>query len=111
MVEYLPLHVRGFASGVVILANWVAAAAVTGLYLSYVDLVKPWFAWWTFSIINLGGMVFVVLFVVETKGNSLEKIQETLTGRFCFCSRKQIYKYYAVGDIGKSLDNERTEND
>ena len=89
MSEYLPLHVRGFASGVVIVANWSAAAAVTGLYLSYANLVKPWFAWWTFSIINLGGLVFVLLFVVETKGKSLEKIQEAMTQRFHFCSSKE----------------------
>ena len=89
MSEYLPLYVRGFASGIVIAANWATGAAVTGIYLSYANLVKPWFAWWTFSIINLGGLVFVLLFVVETKGKSLEKIQETMIQRFRFCSRQR----------------------
>ena len=105
MSEYLPLHVRGVASGVVIVANWAAAAAVTGLYLSYVNLVKPWFAWWTFSIINLSGLVFVLLFVVETKGKSLEKIQDAVMQQFRFCSRKTVYKYYAVGDLRSDVDN------
>ena len=75
LTEYLPLHIRGTASGIVILANWLAAALVTGLYLSYADLVKPWFAWWTFALINLFGLLFVVAFVVETKGKSLEEVQ------------------------------------
>ena len=88
--EYLPLHVRGFASGVVIVAHWATAAAVTGLYLSYANLVKPWFAWWTFSIINLGGLVFILLFVVETKGKSLEKIQEAMVQRFHFCYQRTM---------------------
>ena len=104
MSEYLPLHVRGFASGVVIVANWAAAASVTGLYLSYANLVKPWFAWWTFSIINLGGLVFVLLFVVETKGKSLEKIQEAMMHRFRFCSRRTANKYYVVCDIKNGND-------
>ena len=95
--EYLPLHVRGLATSVVIVANWMSSVAVTGLYLSYADLVKPWFAWWTFSLINFGGLVFIVIFVVETKGKSLEDIQETMSDRFHFCSKRRAYKYHAVG--------------
>lgn len=104
MAEYLPLHVRGVASGAVILANWVAATAVTGLYLSYAELVKPWFAWWTFSIINLGGLVFVILFVVETKGKSLEKIQDSMTNRFNLCCQKTTHRY-SVGDVKSVVEN------
>ena len=98
MSEYLPLQVRGFASGVVIVAHWAAAAAVTGLYLSYANLVKPWFAWWTFSIINLGGLVFVLLFVVETKGKPLEKIQEAMVQRFHFCCKIKMAADTNYGD-------------
>ena len=102
--EYLPLHVRGFASGVVILANWSTAVAVTGLYLSYSNFVKPWFAWWTFSIINCAGMVFVIIFVVETKGKSLETIQESMMSRFRFCHQRTV-KYNAVSEDRNTLDD------
>ena len=96
--EYLPLHVRGLATSVVIVANWTSSVAVTGLYLSYANLVNPWFAWWTFSLINFGGLVFIVIFVVETKGKALEDIQETMSDRFHFCSKRRAYRYHAVGD-------------
>lgn len=109
--EYLPLHVRGFATSVVIVANWTSSVAVTGLYLSYASLVKPWFAWWTFSLINLFGLVFVVIFVVETKGKSLEDIQETMRDRFHFCSKRKSYKYHAVVDVRNGSDSsERAVN-
>lgn len=103
MSEYLPLHVRGFASGVVILANWVAGAIVTGVYLSYANLVKPWFAWWTFSLINLGGMVFVLIFIMETKGKSLETIQETFMDHIRFCPRRRVS--YTTDELLNNLDD------
>ena len=73
--EYLPLRIRGTASGIATFVNWGTAAIVTGFYLDYAEQVKPWFAWWTFSVFNLAGIVFVVIFVFETKGKSLEEIQ------------------------------------
>jgi len=43
--------------------------------------VTPWFAWWSFAIINLTSVVFVVLCVFETKGKSLEEIQSRYEGK------------------------------
>ena len=74
--EYLPLQVRGIAGGIVVAANWSAAAIITGSFLSYSEHVRPWFAWWSLSVINLVGFLVIVIFVVETKGKSLEDVQE-----------------------------------
>lgn len=82
--EYLPLQVRGLAGSVVLAANWSTAAVINGFFLSYCDLVGPWFAWWTFSIINLMGFVVILLSVVETKGKSLEEMQEKFKSYTCF---------------------------
>ena len=72
--ELIPLRVRGVGSGIATLVNWSTAAIVTGFYLDYAEKVKPWFAWWTFSVLNLLAVLFVVFFVSETKGKSLEEI-------------------------------------
>ena len=74
--ELIPLRVRGVGSGIATLVNWSTAAIVTGFYLDYAEKVKPWFAWWTFSVLNLLAVLFVVFFVFETKGKTLEKIHD-----------------------------------
>ena len=72
--ELIPLRVRGVGSGIATLVNWSITAIITGFYLDYAQKVMPWFAWWTFSVLNLLAILFVVFFVSETKGKSLEEI-------------------------------------
>ena len=74
--ELIPLRVRGVGSGIATLVNWATAAIVTGFYLDYAERVKQWFAWWTFSVLNVVAILFVVIFVFETKGKSLEEIHD-----------------------------------
>ena len=85
--ELIPLRVRGVGSGIATLVNWSTAAIVTGFYLDYAEKVKPWFAWWTFSLLNLLAVLFVVFFVSETKGKSLEEINDRY--------KKQARKYHS----------------
>ena len=79
--ELLPLSVRGVASGYVMFTNWSVAAIVSGSYLPYSNLVRPWFTMWTFSLINLVGVLFILVFIPETKGKSLEEIERKFRGR------------------------------
>lgn len=72
--ELIPLRVRGVGSGIATLVNWATAAIVTGFYLDYAERVRQWFAWWTFSVMNIAGLMFVAVFVFETKGKTLEEI-------------------------------------
>ena len=75
--ELLPLSVRGFSSGLVMIVTWGVSGAVTGLYLEYVVLVQPWFAVWTFGLMNLSAVIFIIIFLPETKGKSLEELERT----------------------------------
>ena len=74
--ELLPLSVRGIASGIAMCLTSGTAALVSGVYLQYSELVRPWFAMWTFSLINLSAVVFVLVFIPETKGKSLEELEK-----------------------------------
>ena len=73
--ELLPLSVRGVASGMVMVVTWSTSVVVVGLFLEYVALVHLWFAVWTFGFFNLAAAVFVVVFLPETKGKSLERLE------------------------------------
>ena len=72
--ELLPLRVRGLGSSMAIFVNWGSAAIVTGLYFKYSELVHTWFTWWTFSVFNLFSIIFVAIFLRETKKKILEDI-------------------------------------
>ena len=74
--EMIPLQVRGIGSGIATLVNWTTASLVVGFYLYYAEKVGAHFAWWTFSCFNLAAVIFVLVFVPETKGKSLEEIQQ-----------------------------------
>ena len=79
--ELLPLTVRGVASGFAMFTTWSIAAIVAGFYLEYAELVQPWFAMWTFSLINLASVLFVLIFIPETKGRTLEEMERKFERR------------------------------
>ena len=80
--ELFPLQVRGFANSIANSVYWTSAMIVGSTYLSYEKAVRPWFAVWTFSLLTLIGIVFIIVFVPETKGKSLEQIQEELEHKY-----------------------------
>ena len=79
--EFLPLQVRGVASGLASTVNWGTSALVVGLYIKYAAAVELWFAWWSFSAMNILCVVFAVFFIPETKGRSLEELQRRFEGK------------------------------
>ena len=78
--ELLPLSVRGKATGLCMIVSYLSSTIVVGFYLQYVELVTLWFAMWTFSIVSVAGSVFVLIFIPETKGKSLEAVEREFQG-------------------------------
>ena len=73
--ELLPLHARGAGVGVVTCAGWLGATILLLAYEPYQELVNPWGAFFTFSLITFIAFLFVYKFIPETKGKTLEEIQ------------------------------------
>lgn len=87
--EFMPLSVRGTAVGVCSVVSYMSSTVVVGFYLEYVNLVSFWLAIWTFSVISLAGSVFVLIFIPETKGKSLEAVErkfDHVTCRSVLCT-------------------------
>ena len=74
--ELIPLRVRGIGVGVVSCLNWMFSMLVLLSFGSYQDAVKPWGVFLSFGIINLLSIIFVTVFIPETKGKSLEEIEQ-----------------------------------
>lgn len=74
MSEILPVNIKGLAGSVATLANWLTAWIVTVT----ATLLLDWSTGGTFAIyaaVTAFTLVFVVIWVPETKGRTLEEIQ------------------------------------
>jgi len=73
--EIVPLRVKGAGVGIATCFNWICAMIVLLSFGSYQDTVEPWGAFLTFAVICLFSVIFVFVFVPETKGKTLEEIE------------------------------------
>ena len=73
--ELVPLRVRGAGVGIATCVNWISAIIITGTYKEFEKAVKPWGVSWSFSFLCFLSVVFVAVFIPETKGHSLEQIE------------------------------------
>jgi sugar porter (SP) family MFS transporter len=76
--EVLPLHIRGTAMGVAVFANWAANFIVSQSFPVLLKGVGPAPVFIGFAVIGVLSLLFVKTLVPETKGRSLEEIEESL---------------------------------
>jgi SP family sugar:H+ symporter-like MFS transporter len=78
--EILPLGVRGAALGVAITLHWLANFAVSQTFPIALDAWGPGTVFLGYAVIGVVATAFVLRFVTETKGRSLEEIETDLQG-------------------------------
>ncbi|PPD84188.1 hypothetical protein GOBAR_DD18868 [Gossypium barbadense] len=74
--DILPVNIKGLAGSVATLANWLTSWVIT----MTANLLLTWSGGGTFTIyavVTAFTVVFVALWVPETKGRSLEEIQSS----------------------------------
>ena len=76
MSELMPNHVRTLAGSIATFINWTFAAIITSCFHKYATFVTEAGAFWSFTIVMAFAVVLVIVFLPETKGHSLEEIQE-----------------------------------
>ncbi len=76
--EILPLHVRGAAMGVAIALHWLANFAVSQTFPLLIDAFSPGAVFLGYAGVGVFATLFVLAKVEETKGRSLEEIEEAL---------------------------------
>ena len=73
--EIIPMRVRGVGMGIATFANFSFAAIITGSFEAYQKAVQSWGTFWSFGLICFLSVIFVAVFIPETKGKSLEEIE------------------------------------
>lgn len=74
--EVFPSHIRGRGVAVATAVNWFAAWLVTQTFLSLVDALTTQGVFLLFAAFCVVTLIFVKWFMPETKGKSLEEVQD-----------------------------------
>lgn len=78
IAEIYPLRVRGRAMSLATVANWGFNMLVAATFLTLTEKLGKAGTFWLFSIISVLGIIFCYYYVPETKGYTLEEIEEHL---------------------------------
>ncbi|KAG7385589.1 hypothetical protein PHYPSEUDO_001241 [Phytophthora pseudosyringae] len=87
--EIYPLRVRSFALSISTSVNWVSNLLVSFTFLSTIDALAPYGAFWLYAIVSLFGFAYLWRELPETKGLELDEIQRIFASRI---------KYSVVSD-------------
>jgi SP family galactose:H+ symporter-like MFS transporter len=74
--EIYPLRVRGAAMSIATFANWGLNLVVAVTFLTLVGLLGRPGTFWLYAVIGIAAWFFIYRLVPETKGRSLEEIEE-----------------------------------
>jgi major inositol transporter-like SP family MFS transporter len=77
--EIFPLHIRGFAIGVSVFCLWIANAFLGLFFPSLVATVGITGSFFLFAVIGILALVFIYTQVPETRGRTLEALEEDVT--------------------------------
>ncbi|MDQ8039842.1 MAG: MFS transporter, partial [Rickettsiella sp.] len=76
--EIFPLNVRGVGASLAISASWGFNMIVALTFLTLIQLMGPSHTFWLYAFLCILGWLFVYFIVPETKGCSLEQIEQNL---------------------------------
>lgn len=80
MGELFSTDIKGFAGSIAGTTNWLLAFVITKTFTNITDGIGTDGAFWLFAGLTALGVVFVFFAVPETKGKSLNEIQQHLAG-------------------------------
>lgn len=77
IAEIYPLKIRGIAEGTAAGTNWAANLMASLTFLSLVQALGPSWTFWLYGLLAIGCLVFSGILVPETKGRTLEEIEQS----------------------------------
>lgn len=79
--EIYPLRYRGICGGMASTSNWVSNLIVAQSFLSLTDAIGTSWTFMIFIFITIAAIIFVIIFVPETKGLPMEEVEAMLERR------------------------------
>ncbi|XP_020226678.1 probable inositol transporter 2 [Cajanus cajan] len=79
--EIYPLRYRGVCGGMASTSNWVSNLIVAQSFLSLTQAIGTSYTFMVFIFITIAAIIFVIIFVPETKGLPIEEVENMLERR------------------------------
>jgi MFS transporter, SP family, major inositol transporter len=76
--EIFPMTIRGFAMGIAVFVLWTVNAAISFAFPPLVASLGATLTFGLFALINVGSILFVKRFAPETRGRTLEELEDDL---------------------------------
>lgn len=76
VVEILPQHVRTVATSFAVSQTCISGFLVSYTYIGLKSLLTPKWVFWFYGILSVLGLLFIFIFVPETKGKTEAQIQQ-----------------------------------
>jgi hypothetical protein len=80
IAKIYPLRIRGRVMSIATTVNWGSNLLVALTFLTLIDLLGDSYSFWLYALLTVGTWVFTLFLVPETKGRTLEAIQEFWRG-------------------------------
>lgn len=74
--EIFPMTIRGFAMGIAVFVLWTVNAAISFAFPPLVAALGATLTFGLFALINVGSVLFVKRFAPETRGRTLEELED-----------------------------------
>src|SRR3982074_884990 len=74
--EIFPMTIRGFAMGIAVFVLWTVNAAISFPFPPLVAAVGATLTFGLCALINCGSIFFIFKFAPETRGRSLEELED-----------------------------------
>jgi MFS transporter, SP family, major inositol transporter len=74
--EIFPMTIRGFAMGIAVFVIWTVNAVISFVFPPLVAAAGSTVTFGIFAVINLVSLIFAVKFAPETRGRSLEELED-----------------------------------
>ncbi|MGY1710448.1 sugar porter family MFS transporter [Geodermatophilus sp. SYSU D00758] len=74
--EIFPMTIRGFAMGIAVFVLWTVNAAISFAFPPLVAALGASLTFGLFALINTGSIAFVTRFAPETRGRTLEELED-----------------------------------
>jgi MFS family permease len=81
IAEIYPLKTRAIAMSVATVANWGANWIVAATFLTLAGVLGKEGVFWLYALMGVLTLIFIVRLVPETKGKTLEEIQQVFADR------------------------------
>eukprot|EP01018_Ginkgo_biloba_P022276 Gb_01450 [translate_table: standard] len=104
--EIYPLRYRGTCGGIAATANWIANLIVAQTFLTLTVTIGTSMTFGLFGILALIGLIFVLIFVPETKGLSLEEVELMLQKRL----KRFSFRFWVRNDWDKNDPDDSNRN-